>query len=91
METNVKRKKRKTGIPRLIEVAGTKKWWLIGSMILAVAASIAQFTPFVAVYMIIKELAAHAMNVQLLDKALIWRWGFVSLGAVFEEGDRVSG
>ncbi|WP_419657227.1 MsbA4: lipid A export ATP-binding/permease protein [Desulfosarcina variabilis str. Montpellier] len=82
MGTHTKPKKRKTGIPRLVEIAGTKKWWLIGSMILAVAASIAQFTPFVAVYMIIKELAAHATDVQLLDKTLIWRWGFISLGAI---------
>ena len=82
MQTNAKPKKRKTGIPRLIEIAGSKKWWLVGSMILAVAASIAQFTPFVAVYMIIKELAAHATDVQLLDKSVIWRWGFISLGAI---------
>jgi ATP-binding cassette subfamily B protein len=82
MQTNAKPKKRKTGIPRLIEIAGSKKWWLIGSMILAVAATIAQFTPFVAVYMIIKELAAHATDVKLLDKSVIWRWGFISLGAI---------
>ena len=79
MKTRIKRK---TGIPRLIEIAGTKKWWLIVSMIMAVAASIAQFLPYLAVYIILKELAVHAADVQLLDKNLIWRWGFFSLGAV---------
>ena len=86
METHIKRKKRKTGIPRLIEIAGTKKWWLIGSMVIAIGASVAQFVPFVAVYMIIKELAAHAADVRLLDSDLIWRWGFISLGAIFLYG-----
>ncbi|MGD9211616.1 MAG: ABC transporter ATP-binding protein [Desulfobacteraceae bacterium] len=86
MESNFKQKKHKTGIPRLIEIAGTKKWWLIGSMILSVAAAIAQFTPYVAVYMIIKELAVHAMDVSLLNKGLIWHWGWISLGAVIIYG-----
>jgi ATP-binding cassette, subfamily B, bacterial IrtA/YbtP len=86
METQIKRRKRKTGIPRLIEIAGTKKWWLIGSMIIAIGASVAQFVPYVAVYMIIKELAAHAADVRLLDSDLIWRWGFISLGAIFLYG-----
>ncbi len=80
------RKKRKTGIARLIEIAGTKKWWLIGSMILAVAAAIAQFMPYIAVYMILGELAAHAADVQYLDKDLVWRWGFFSLGAIVAYG-----
>jgi ATP-binding cassette subfamily B protein IrtA len=86
MENPIKRKKRKTGIPRLIEIAGSKKWWLIASMIVSVAASIAQFVPYVAVYMILKELAANAVNVALLDKDLIWRWGWISLGAIFLYG-----
>jgi len=81
MDILVKRKKRKTGIPRLIEIAGTKKWWLIASMILAVAGSIAQFVPYIAVYIILEELAANALNLHLLNKELIWRWGFISLWA----------
>jgi len=83
MEADVrKRKNRKTGIPRLIEIAGTKKWWLIGSMILAVAGAIAQFLPYVAAYKILEELAAHAADVHALDKDLIRRWGFISLWSI---------
>ena len=86
METTIKSKKRKTGIPRLIEIAGSKKWWLIGAMVIAIGASIAQFAPYVAVYMILEELAAHATDVHLLDKDLIWLWGGISLGAIFLYG-----
>lgn len=82
MKADIRKNRRKNGIPRLIEIAGTKKWWLIGSMVLAVAASIFQFVPYVAVYMILKELAANAAEVRLLEKDLIWRWGFISLGSI---------
>jgi hypothetical protein len=50
---------------------------------LAVCASAAQFVPYVAFYKILEELAANASNLQLLDKELIWRWGFISLGGIF--------
>ena len=86
MEAAIQRKSRKTGISRLIEIAGAKKWWLIASMVIAVGASVVQFVPFVAVYMILGELAAHATDVRLLDKDLIRYWGWVSLGSVFVYG-----
>lgn len=53
-------KKRKSGLPRLIQIAGSKRWWLIASMILAVLSAVLQFIPFVSVYEIVKELAANA-------------------------------
>ena len=86
MPTHSRKKKRKTGISRLIEIAGSKKWWLIGSMILAVCAAIAQFIPYVAIYVIIGELAAHAADVQMVNKGLIWYWAWMSLGAVVVYG-----
>lgn len=82
----MKQKKRKTGLSRLMEIAGTKRWWLIGSMLLAVLAAMALFTPYIAVYMILRELAAKAGNLHLLDRKLIFDWGFISLGAVFLYG-----
>ena len=38
-------KKPKQGFSRLLEIAGTKRWWLIGSVVLAVASTLAQFVP----------------------------------------------
>ena len=74
--------KRKTGLARLIEIAGAKKWWLFASMALAVIATLAQFVPMVAVYMIISELADHAADLAQVDRDLLYRLGFVSLGSI---------
>ena len=70
--------KRKTGLSRLIEIAGTKKWWLLGSMILAVISTAAQFTPFVSVYKILTQLANNAANPASIDKNFIWHWGYIA-------------
>lgn len=74
-------KKRKTGLFRLIEIAGTKRWWLIGSIALAVVSSLAEFTPLVSVYMILKELAANASNAENISSGLVWHWAIVALVA----------
>ena len=78
--------KRKTGLARLIEIAGTKRWLLIGSMLLAVITAIVQFVPIIAVYNILIELAEHALAPSLIDKAYIWQWSYAALGAFFVFG-----
>ncbi|MDR0364410.1 MAG: ABC transporter ATP-binding protein/permease, partial [Bacteroidales bacterium] len=78
--------KQKKGMLRLIEIAGTKKWWLIGSMLLSVCAAAAQFTPFIAVYNLLTEFAAHAAEPMLTDKDLIWHWGYVAAAGIVVYG-----
>lgn len=75
--------RRKTGLARLIEIAGTKRALLISSMLLAVITAMVQFVPIIAVYNIFIELAKHAIDPLLIDKAYIWRWGYIALGAFF--------
>ena len=82
MDTN----KRKTGLARLIEIAGTKRRLLIGAMLLAVIPAIVQFVPIIAVYNILIELAEHALDPSLIDKAYIWLWSYIALGAFFAFG-----
>ena len=82
MDTN----KRKTGLARLIEIAGTKRRLLIGAMLLAVITAIVQFVPIIAVYNILIELAEHALDPSLIDKAYIWLWSYITLGAFFAFG-----
>lgn len=82
MDTN----KRKTGLARLIEIAGTKRRLLIGAMLLAVITAIVQFVPIIAVYNILIELAEHALDPSLIDKAYIWLWCYIALGAFFAFG-----
>jgi ATP-binding cassette subfamily B protein IrtA len=81
-----KNKMQKKGLTRLLEIAGTKKWWLLGSMCLAVLASFAQFIPYIAVYKIMMELARSASHPQLIDKNFIWHWGYLSLWSLFIYG-----
>ena len=78
--------RRKTGLGRLIEIAGTKRWLLIGAMSLAVITASVQFVPIIAVYNILIELAKHALDPSLIDKAYIWQWGYIALGAFFAFG-----
>ena len=78
--------KRKTGLARLIEIAGTKRWLLIGAMLLAVVTAIVQFVPIIAVYNILTELAKYALKPSLIDKAYIWQWGYIALGGFFTFG-----
>ncbi|MDB9039570.1 ABC transporter ATP-binding protein [Parabacteroides distasonis] len=82
MDTN----KRKTGLARLIKIAGTKRRLLIGAMLLAVITAIVQFVPIIAVYNILIELAEHALDPSLIDKAYIWLWSYIALGAFFAFG-----
>ena len=82
MDTN----KRKTGLARLIEIAGTKRRLLIGAMLLAVITAIVKFVPIIAVYNILIELAEHALDPSLIDKAYIWLWSYIALGAFFAFG-----
>ena len=82
MDTNT----RKTGLARLIEIAGTKRRLLIGAMLLAVITAIVQFVPIIAVYNILIELAEHALDPSLIDKAYIWLWSYIALGAFFAFG-----
>lgn len=78
--------KRKTGLARLIEIAGTKRWLLIGAMTLAVITAIVQFVPIIAVYNVLIELAKHALDPSLIDKAYIWQWSYIALGAFLAFG-----
>lgn len=78
--------KRKTGLARLIEIAGAKRRLLIGAMLLAVITAIVQFLPIVAVFNILIELAKNALNPSLIDKTYIWQWGYIALGAFFAFG-----
>ncbi len=74
--------KPKTGIFRLIEIAGTKRYWLLMSMLFAVLATFVQFVPIVTVYLILAELASHATELDKIDRKLLFKLGYISLGSV---------
>ena len=75
-------KKRKTGMPRLMEIAGTKSIYLYIAAMLSVIAVLAQITPFVTVYLLVKELVENINTIQAIDSAYVWKLGWITLGGV---------
>lgn len=73
---------RKAGLRRLMEVAGTKKWWLVFSVLTTVIATMAQFVPVIIIYEIIIELASHAGELHQADKAYLFKLAYIGLGFV---------
>jgi ATP-binding cassette subfamily B protein len=71
--------KRKTGISRLLEIAGGKRGLLILATFLSIIATLLQFSPFVAVYFIVAELLKNAATPALIDYGLIQQWGIWAL------------
>lgn len=78
--------KRKTGLARLLQVAGSGKWLLIASILLATLSTVAAFTPFISVYKILSQLAQMASVPELIDKDYIWFWAEVTLWAFISYG-----
>lgn len=74
-----KQTKRKTGLPRLLQIAGAGKWFLLTSISLAIGSTLAGFTPFVSVYKILSELSKNASDPSLLDQEYIWHWAKITL------------
>jgi ATP-binding cassette subfamily B protein len=83
METDLETgTKRKTGLRRITEVAGTKKWWLFASIFFAIISTALQFVPIVVVYLILVELAQHATNLALLNQEYMFNLAWISVFSV---------
>jgi len=71
--------KKKTGIVRLLEIAGEKKGLLICSGILSMLSAVCMLVPYVSVYVILAELLRHAADLSSVDGPLMIRWGWIAL------------
>jgi ATP-binding cassette subfamily B protein IrtA len=71
--------KRKTGVARLMEIAKEQRPLLILAAVLAVIATLLQFSPYVAVYFIVAELLENAATPALIDYGYIQQWGIYAL------------
>ncbi len=74
-------KQSKKGFSRLLEIAGTKRWWMIGAVVLSIAGTLVQFVPYVAILHILNELAAHAAHPSTISQELVKHWGMICLVA----------
>ncbi|MDR1997813.1 MAG: ABC transporter ATP-binding protein/permease [Candidatus Margulisbacteria bacterium] len=73
-------KPRRAGMARLWELAFQKKFLTISACVLAVASTALSFTPFVAVYYIIRELVGHFADLSALNAAYLTRLGWLACG-----------
>ncbi|WP_068793797.1 ABC transporter ATP-binding protein [Brevibacillus laterosporus] len=71
--------KQKTGVPRLLEIAGEKRGLLIVSALLSTVSAISMLVPYASVYFILKELLEYASNPVLANGDLMIRWGVIAL------------
>jgi ATP-binding cassette subfamily B protein len=74
------RKPQKTGMARLLELGARKKGLVVCSCVLAVVSVAASFTPFIAVYFIIRELVANFSNLAALNTEYMIRLGWYAAG-----------
>ncbi len=82
MEKTKTQKKKKTGTARLLELAATKKPLMIGSLILSALASVVSFVPYIAIYLIVREILSALPDMATLDAALLIRYGFIAFMGV---------
>ncbi len=72
----------KTGMARLLELAATKKPLMIGAVILSSLASIASFIPYIAIFLMVREILDAWNEVEALNAALLFRYGWLAFGGV---------
>ncbi len=72
MNKQTRAPKEKTGVPRLLELAGPKKNKLLAACLLSVLSSAARLIPFFTIYGIIKELLAHYTAAETMNTAHIY-------------------
>jgi ATP-binding cassette subfamily B protein len=76
-----KKKKEKKGIARLVQIAGTKRKWLISAVIFSTVATLMNFIPLFCIYLILVELAENATSLSNLDIEYLYMLAFISLGS----------
>lgn len=71
MQQKPKEQKPKTGLARLLELAGAKKRKLIAACLLSVLSSAARIVPFFTIYSVILELLLHYTAIDRIDSTRI--------------------
>ncbi len=86
MSKKTKTPKEKTGVSRLMELAGQKKNKLMAACLLSVAASAARLVPFFTIYRVIRELLAHYTLPEGSNAGYIYRQAAYTLAAALVYG-----
>ena len=70
---------KKTGLARLLEIAGEKRALLVVSGILSALSAACMLVPFLSVYRILGELLRNAGHISSADSAFMMKWGWIAL------------
>ncbi|WP_025027587.1 ABC transporter ATP-binding protein [Caldalkalibacillus mannanilyticus] len=70
----------RTGLLRLIQLAGEKKKLLLWAAISSIVSSLFLLVPYLSIYFILAELLQHAKSPLEADGASMLRWSFMALG-----------
>ncbi|SCL89456.1 Iron import ATP-binding/permease protein IrtA [Sporanaerobacter sp. PP17-6a] len=74
--------KPKTGMPRLLELAATKKSLMISSVIFSALAAVASFIPYIAIYYIVREIMGTYPDFGELDMQRAIGFGWIAFGGI---------
>lgn len=77
--TKAKQKKPKTGLARCMELASDRKGLVFLAAVLSSLAAIASFIPYIAVYLMIRQVLGVYPELERLDMALVMRDGWLAL------------
>ncbi|MEO1409877.1 MAG: ABC transporter ATP-binding protein [Bacteroidota bacterium] len=79
---------KKTGLARLLEIAGTKQWLLLGSALLVVLHAVLTMIPYILVFYILQQLLSASLEAATVTTYLYWASGavVVSFVAMFLSG-----
>ena len=78
----MKKEKKKSGIGRLLEIAGRKKTLVIISCILSAISATFMLIPYLNVYYILKEILKSGLNISNINGKYILNQGYYALGAL---------
>ena len=77
-----KNAKPKTGMSRLMELAATKKTLAVSAVILSSLASIVSFVPYIAIYLILREILGAYPEISSIDFSKIISYGWLAFSGV---------
>lgn len=81
-EKEKKESKEKTGLARLMELAMYKKGCMVTAIIMSFLSTVASFIPYLAIYMVIKEIVSVYPNISELDKVAMGQYAILAVVGV---------
>lgn len=75
-------RKKKTGMARCLELASQHKGLVFISGILAAAAAVCSFLPYLSIYFIMRELIGVFPDMANANMSVVLRYGWMALGGI---------